>query len=247
MDIAQAKLSFSSADVEQFWSTVALREYAEANARWQDTHSQRYEISVPRLVLPEQGRLLNLWSRQGGAIPFIRRRFPKINLENAEISKVMLDQARANYPAEKFVYCDLEKIPWPDESFDAVLSLEMLEHTPAPQNILNEIARVLKKGGQLVLTCPSLLSEMHLWFADRFLGNHGEGPHRFPSVSEVITRISHAGLELVSHRATLFYPLEQGALGRRINHWFEPKLQWFPACELGIRQLYEAKKPKKMG
>lgn len=242
MDIAEAKLSFSSVEVEQFWSAVALREYAEANARWQDTHSQRYEISVPRLVLPEQGRLLNLWSRQGGAIPFIRRRFPKIDLENAEISKVMLEQARANFPLEKFVYCDLQNIPWPDESFDAVLSLEMLEHSPAPQNILNEISRVLKKGGQLVLTCPSLLSEMHLWFADRLLGNHGEGPHRFPSVSEVKNRIERVGLELVSHRATLFWPLEQGSLGRRINHWFEPKLQWFPACEFGIRQLYEAKK-----
>lgn len=243
VDTAKTRLSFSSEDVERFWSSVALRNYEAANAQWQETHVQRYEISVPRLALPERGRLLNLWSRQGGAIPFIRRRFPQIELLNVEISTVMLAQARSRFPSEKFVSCNLETIPCETDSFDAILSLEMLEHSPAPQSILNEISRVLKKNGQLILTCPSLFSEAHLWVADRLLGNHGEGPHRFPSVSEVKTGIRCAGLELVSHRATLFWPLEQGALGRRINGCLEPWLQWFPACELGIRQLYEARKP----
>lgn len=242
VDIAKTRLSFSCEDVERFWSLAALRDYEEANAQWQETHCQRYEISVPRLVLPERGRLLNLWSRQGEAIPFIRKRFPEIELVNAEISRVMLEQAQSRFPSERFISCSLETIPLEDESCDAVLSLEMLEHSPAPQSILNEISRVLKKNGQLILTCPSLFSEAHLWVADRFLGNHGEGPHRFPSVSEVKTGIHCAGLELVSHRATLFWPLEQGALGRRINSCLEPWLQWFPACELGIRQLYEARK-----
>lgn len=243
VDTAKTRLSFSSEDVEQFWSSVALRDYEEANARWHETHIQRYEISIPRLVLPKGGRLLNLWSRQGGAIPFVRRRFPDIELVNAEISKVMLTQAQSNFPSEKFAWVNLEALPYQAESFDAVLSLEMLEHSPAPQSILNEISRVLKRDGQLILTCPSLVSELHLWFADRFLGNHGEGPHRFPFVSEVKTMIQRAGLKLMYHKATMFWPLEQGALSRRINHCLEFWFQWSPACELGIRQLYEARKP----
>jgi predicted SAM-dependent methyltransferase len=100
---------------------------------------------------------------------------------------------------------------------------------------------VLKPGGQLVLTCPAAAVEVHLWIADRLLGNHGEGPHRFPSTRLVKSMLGEAGFTLVSHRATLFVPEELGAL-RKINPLLERILQWFPASELGLRQLYDARK-----
>jgi SAM-dependent methyltransferase len=238
-----AELAFSSAQVEAFWSAVAEHAYEDAHETLDATHVQRFRISVPRLALPPRGRLLNLWSRQGEAVPFLRERFPDAAMVHAEISRVMLRQARERFPAETFVACDLQAVPCPDASFDAVLSLEMLEHSPSPQRILREIARVLKPGGQLVLTCPSALSEAHLWVADRFLGNHGEGPHRFPSTRCVKRMLRRAGLRLVRHRATLFVPFELGAAVGWLNALCEKLFQWFPATELGIRQLYEARKP----
>ncbi len=48
-----------------------------------------------------------------------------------------------------------EKLPFEDASFDVVTLLAVLEHLSHPRAMLEEIARVLKKGGQLVLTVPS--------------------------------------------------------------------------------------------
>ena len=48
-------------------------------------------------------------------------------------------------------------MPLPASLFDCALCTEVLEHVPEPGQALNEIARVLKPGGWLVLTVPLLL------------------------------------------------------------------------------------------
>lgn len=48
----------------------------------------------------------------------------------------------------------LEYLPFKDESFDASVCTEVLEHVPEPSIVIGEIARVLKKGGSLYLTAP---------------------------------------------------------------------------------------------
>ncbi len=50
--------------------------------------------------------------------------------------------------------CSLNKIPRQDNTYDALLSTEVLEHVEFPQKVMNESYRVLKKGGKLFLTTP---------------------------------------------------------------------------------------------
>ena len=52
------------------------------------------------------------------------------------------------------IIADIENIPIKDGTFDAVLCVEVLEHTKNPNVALKEIYRVLKKGGTLILTAP---------------------------------------------------------------------------------------------
>jgi len=47
---------------------------------------------------------------------------------------------------------DAQQLPYPDESFDAVCCLEALEFMPSPQRVLEEMARVLRPGGILLIT-----------------------------------------------------------------------------------------------
>lgn len=47
-----------------------------------------------------------------------------------------------------------QKIPFLGEYFDSVLCTEVIEHLPAPQEAIQEIKRVLRKGGYLYLTVP---------------------------------------------------------------------------------------------
>ncbi|MCL4868149.1 MAG: glycosyltransferase family 39 protein [Anaerolineae bacterium] len=48
-----------------------------------------------------------------------------------------------------------DKMPFPDESFAAVISNSVLEHIPDIQPVLHEANRVLQPGGRLIITMPS--------------------------------------------------------------------------------------------
>jgi len=61
--------------------------------------------------------------------------------------------AKENSPR---VICGVgEHLPFPQASFDLILSHEVLEHVQNDQEAIYEIVRTLKPGGRLVLFCPN--------------------------------------------------------------------------------------------
>jgi ubiquinone/menaquinone biosynthesis C-methylase UbiE len=52
------------------------------------------------------------------------------------------------------IISDVTSIPRPDHSFDAVLCTEVIEHIINPLEAIKEFSRLLKPGGQLILTAP---------------------------------------------------------------------------------------------
>lgn len=52
------------------------------------------------------------------------------------------------------IFYDGNKIPFDNETFDSVVSFEVIEHLFDPANLLQEIYRVLKKNSYFVLTIP---------------------------------------------------------------------------------------------
>lgn len=59
-------------------------------------------------------------------------------------------------------------LPFPDGSFDLVVSYEVIEHLENPQVFVDEAYRLLRPGGQLVIKCPNRLDWYRL--ADPLLG-----------------------------------------------------------------------------
>ena len=84
-------------------------------------------------------------------------------------------------------------LPYPDESFDFVTCVEGLEHIENPQQAVREFARLLRAGGQLVVTVPNILNieERIKWLL------HGYTSHFKPISREALARVraQHGALE----------------------------------------------------
>lgn len=73
-----------------------------------------------------------------------------------DIGKNLLVQVARRCDSERVVGSVLE-LPFAHDTFDVVMSTEVVEHTIAPLRALSEFARVLRPGGTLVVTTPGRL------------------------------------------------------------------------------------------
>lgn len=62
---------------------------------------------------------------------------------------------RALVADARLVHGDATRLPLRDAAVDTVVSFETLEHVPDPTAMLRELRRVLKRGGQLILSTPN--------------------------------------------------------------------------------------------
>jgi ubiquinone/menaquinone biosynthesis C-methylase UbiE len=98
-----------------------------------------------------------------------------------------------------------DALPFPDESVDVVLFVEVIEHLDQPMKIISEIWRVLKKGGFAFVTTPnyafpSLWAPVE-WLADqsRMVAKMGEGEQHVQKFSprSLAGTFQKAGFETV--------------------------------------------------
>jgi SAM-dependent methyltransferase len=227
-------------EVEVFWDALAQHEYEEANEKMDRVHNQRFREAIKRLPVTEESRMLNIWSRVGDGVPFLREAFGGFELVNAELSLEMLKASTMLNPGEMHVQASLHELPFLDSSFDVVMSLETLEHVPDPLLFLKEIQRILVKNGTLVMSLPPSAAEWTSVVNNILKFHHGEGPHRFLAPSEVKQMLSEAGLELIDHTGTLFLPFG-GMKMEKLDLSLSRLIGSSFLGQLGLRQFYVCK------
>ena len=105
-------------------------------------------------------RVLEIGCGRGGFAGWLERQ--GADLTAADFSEEALRQARTHFTASsiKWMVQDIQCLTLEDNSFDTVISCETVEHVPDPRRAIRELARVLRPGGILVLTCPNYLGPM---------------------------------------------------------------------------------------
>jgi len=82
-----------------------------------------------------------------------------LEVTGVDISEEAITYAKAHYNAPNLLYLKIEPaedapLPFPDSSFDVVLSFQVIEHIQDVSAYLQEIRRVLVPGGQAIIATP---------------------------------------------------------------------------------------------
>jgi SAM-dependent methyltransferase len=79
-----------------------------------------------------------------------------------DFAEAMVQLARRGHPDLDFRVADAEALPFPDGTFDVVVSNFVVPHLGRPERALAELARVLRPGGRLALTTWDQPARMRL-------------------------------------------------------------------------------------
>lgn len=90
-----------------------------------------------------------------------------------DLSRQMLSKAAEKMDDDRLalIQCPAEKLPFPDDTFDVVTCLEALEFVENRTAVIQEMARVLRPGGQLLTTLRINTRWMpgKVWSEDEFV------------------------------------------------------------------------------
>jgi SAM-dependent methyltransferase len=127
-------------------------------------------------LLPPGGRVLDLGCAFGHGTRKLARTHKAYGLD---ASPRFIARARRAAPHIPFTLGRAERLPYADGFFDGVLLLDVLEHVRRERPVLDEVYRVLKPGGVLVLSVPrkgalAWLDSLNVW--DFYAGGGSHPP-----------------------------------------------------------------------
>lgn len=112
---------------------------------------QRSKLAYVEAAKRVEGRVLEIGTGTGYGVEFIAPHAERY---------VTLDKCRSEELPEmpsnvEFVQCAVPPLPFEDESFDCVVSFQVIEHIRRDKEFVREVYRVLKPGGRFIVSTPN--------------------------------------------------------------------------------------------
>jgi SAM-dependent methyltransferase len=159
----------------------------------------KYFQAAQLMAQPSVQRVLDIGCNHGSVEALFQLQFPKeaqtTTIDGIDISTEAIQHARQlQLPNCTFQSYDGHGLPYDDNAFDLVLMIEVIEHVVDKKRMLEEVNRVLRPSGRLLLTTPNpdcwpLRFEAWMWSVLRYL-------FRRPAVEKDVF-VSHSMLESV--------------------------------------------------
>jgi SAM-dependent methyltransferase len=238
------RTEWSFADVGQHWDET--EDYDEINEQTY-SYSRRF-IDGHRLSNLKPGsHILDFCARTGMGTAYFYKHGKVEAAVCADVSQGMGEictQRLKEIGLANFVWVQIHdyELPFEDQAFDAILCFETVEHFPFPARLIEEMGRITRPGGTLILTTPNVLWEPIHAFAAILKLHHSEGPHRFIPYKRLMRMIKTAGFEIENAETTVLIPAGPNAL-IRLGEWVERKTRRWLMPLVGLRRVIVARKP----
>ena len=184
--------------IEKFYKS----QYAEEGL---NDLSQRHQLLINLLDKFIGKQVLEIGCGNGTFAGKVSSHFHLSRIYGVDISAEAINAACGCGIIGSCVNLDLEDLPFEDASFDTVICGDVIEHLISPDHLLEEIYRVLKADGHLLITTPNLAS----WY-NRLLLLFGHQPYfsdisvRYPANAPFRSSLPHNHLRLFTLRSLIF-------------------------------------------
>ena len=137
--------------------------------------------------------LIDIGCGPGGFLCAVQKRFPDIQLNALDLSEEMVRETQERLgPSAVAIVGDSERMPLESEQYEIVTCNMSIHHYPHAQNAVNEMYRILKPGGTLLLNdmdCASPIRALANWAFPRLPG----GDVKMYTRREITQMIQEAG------------------------------------------------------
>ena len=195
-------------------------------------HDELYRERIRKHLLPGQ-RLLDAGC--GRSMKFCKEFSGIASVVGVDLEST-IETANRDFPFG--VRGDLGALPFPDESFDMVISRSVVEHLADPPRVFREFCRILRPGGKAVIITPNKYDYVSLIAAVT--------PYRFHrALVSWIFRVSEDDVFPTLYRANTISSIRRGLTGAglvqaeldTINHY--PAYLMFSPLLFRLGLLYE--------
>lgn len=107
---------------------------------------------LERLSLPMPASILDAGCGSGEALAVLRSYG---DVRGMDVSADAIEAARRRGGYAELRVGSIERLPWPDDRFDLVACLDVVEHTADDRATLYELRRVTRIGGAALVTVPA--------------------------------------------------------------------------------------------
>ena len=170
-------------------------------------HYRRFR-NLDKLIEPTEGKILDVGCADGTATKFILEQSKADLVVGVDVLQSSVDYAKKRFKSKKlkFLTAEAENLPFENNQFEAVFCLDSIEHFFEPEKVVQEIRRVLKKNGYLVILVhtDSLLFRIIWFFWENSRGWVWKGTHVHEFSGDQLKKlIKDVGFEIIVQKRFL--------------------------------------------